>query len=144
MSYTVPYVWNDQPMYSKIDLVLSGRLFSSILPKVHPKMGDSSYRFIKTKNSCPLCRERIRVLKCKNNVYEVRAVPERTRVPRPPAPSPQIQQRRIVILPVVMYPQPGCFFYTQPSSLFLGASISSLSGLNYPLGAPSFFIPSSL
>ena len=106
-------------------------------------MVKSKNQFIQTKNNCPLCRERFLKIQTKNRIIEVEPVPERVRSQRPPSQTPQQQQRNMMFMPMLVYPQPNCIFYPSHQGFLIGPGMSNMTSMTYPLGAPSFYIPQS-
>ena len=104
-------------------------------------MGESKTFPIQTKNNCPLCRERFLRIQTRNRTIEVEPVPERVRPQRAPVSPPQPPTRRVIYMPLFVYPQPNCFFYQPQPGFMVAPGISSISSATYPLGTPSFFVP---
>jgi len=43
---------------------------------------------------------------------------------------------------MLIYPQGNCFLYAPNAGMFMGGTMGDNSGISFPMGSPTFFIPS--
>lgn len=136
-----PSAWKENPMYPIHYLELNQWMLTSILCSVHQKVVEGKRHLMQSKNTCPLCRERFHEIKYRNRIIQVASPPSMQRPQRAPLLPPVQQMRRIIYVPMLLYPQPQCFLYPAGSYFMPAQGPEDQSGVRYPMGSPAFFIP---